>query len=273
MNFLEELSFNLTRFIASFKNVTTTTDTRPANISNDVPLFSDLLDFRNLSQRTNTIPVDVSDEVRYINILMEFSYSSISQCFKLIKYAFNFSFLPIFFQNKMESFQQDEMISNQTAGRNFSRWFDEGEELCDLKVYHELASLMSRTLIEVLKCCVNPMLAAVGFILSILCLMILRKDGFNKPSNILLLGLVTSACFHQISAWNIPEIYEYMSGEKPYQYNKHFCFKRDSQVLLLLRHTFYFFGSWGEIVFTPMYTLITVERLLAVFMPMTLEPS
>ncbi|KAI8750535.1 G-protein coupled receptor [Biomphalaria glabrata] len=99
--------------------------------------------------------------------------------------------------------------------------------------------------------------------------MILREDGFNKPSNILLLGLVTSACFLQISFLNIPEIYEYMSGGETYKYKKHLCLKQNDPVLHILRHVFYFFGSWGEIVFTPMYTMITIERLLAVFMPLT----
>ncbi|KAI8750537.1 G-protein coupled receptor [Biomphalaria glabrata] len=271
MNILEEMSLNLTRFIAFLENSTNTFHSKTPNISNDVPMFLDLTDLiRNLSQRANLIPLDVSEDIKYISMLMEFSYSSLSQCFKVIKYAFSFSFLTIFFQSKLESFHQDKnMISNQTAGRNFSQWFDEGEDLCDLKVYQQLASLTSRMLIEVLKCCVNPTLAAVGFILNLMSMMILREDGFNKPSNILLLGLVTSACFFQISVLNVPEIYEYMSGWKPYKYNKHVCFKRDSQVLLTLKQIFYFFGSWGEIVFTPMYTLITIERLLAVFMPMT----
>ncbi|KAI8750538.1 G-protein coupled receptor [Biomphalaria glabrata] len=306
MNFLQEILLNITMSFAFLRNLSSEihgkfinisnneplfsgrTDWKPVNISNDEPPFSGITDWKPvnisneppfsdrpeiLNNRSDTEDLNLVGLInfkKYINKLVELSYAHVSEVFQYFKFALNFSFLTIWFTDKMGRFiRENNENSNPTVSQDRNRWLDEEEVICDLQFYNELVSLTSRILIEVMKCFLNPALATIGFTLNIVCVMILREDGFNKPSNILLLGLVTSACFLQISVLNIPEIYVYMSGKKPYQYNKHICFKQGSQVLLTLKQIFYFFGSWGEIVFTPMYTLITVERLLAVFKPMT----
>ncbi|KAI8774319.1 G-protein coupled receptor [Biomphalaria glabrata] len=143
-------------------------------------------------------------------------------------------------------------------------------EICGWERYRATSSFMTSYAVEIFKCFVNPTIALVGFILNILCMVVLREDGLTKPSNSLLLGVVIAASFYQISAINVLEVVQFMSGDM-YKYEDHSCFIQMHPSLLICKYIFYYFENWGKCIYAPMYSLITVERLLAVFMPLKLR--
>ncbi|KAH9507273.1 hypothetical protein Btru_056794 [Bulinus truncatus] len=127
-------------------------------------------------------------------------------------------------------------------------------------------------LVRILKCFINPTLAVLGIAQNVLCAVILKADGFRKPFNLILLAIIIAGIFQQFLAINIPELIEYNMGQKMYRRWKHFmCVKENIPVLQAIKVVFVFFGLWGQYTFSPLFMLIAIERLVAVFLPLKLK--
>ncbi|KAI8792452.1 G-protein coupled receptor [Biomphalaria glabrata] len=101
---------------------------------------------------------------------------------------------------------------------------------------------------------------------------ILRRSGLRKPSNILLFGLVIADSMLQLMTINFSEILEYFGPDIKYP---DLCgWQYDVGVnyfLVACAIAFYFISTWGQYVNTTIPMVITLERLLAVYMPMTFK--
>ncbi|KAI8786082.1 hypothetical protein BgiBS90_013440, partial [Biomphalaria glabrata] len=75
----------------------------------------------------------------------------------------------------------------------------------------------SSGLLRSLKYYVNPTLATLGLCQNILCILVLKKDGFSKTSNLNLLSVVVAGSFQQLLSINIAEILEFDSGVEMYE--------------------------------------------------------
>lgn len=109
---------------------------------------------------------------------------------------------------------------------------------------------------------VTPAVSILGIIGNTLSLVILAKHGFHKNSNILLFSLAISDILFMIGINGPPKpMYEWGSGGFQYP-------ELTSRVLYYLYHCFdsLNWGSGPTSLFIPV--LITVERLLAVFLPL-----
>ncbi|KAK6963848.1 G-protein coupled receptor [Biomphalaria glabrata] len=126
--------------------------------------------------------------------------------------------------------------------------------------------------LQVWNCYVNPICAIIGFTGNMLSIEILRRSNLKKPSNILLLSLVVADSFTLLSGMNYAEIlmvwgpnlkYEYMAG---WQYGDNV-----NMFLCVSIIAFYFLAGYGSHVSSIIPVIITVERLLAVFLPITFK--
>ncbi|XP_013089010.2 uncharacterized protein LOC106073087 [Biomphalaria glabrata] len=134
----------------------------------------------------------------------------------------------------------------------------------------QLATAEELMLFKILSCCVNPLISVLGFIANMVSIAILRRSGMSKPSNILLLGLVLADSMNQLLTVNYGDILAQLGPNKRYpqlcgwQYGAGLNF-----FLMIFRNVFFFLGNLGQYVCTVFPVLITIERLLAVFMPIT----
>ncbi|KAK6959089.1 G-protein coupled receptor [Biomphalaria glabrata] len=130
----------------------------------------------------------------------------------------------------------------------------------------------STGLLRTLKYYVNPTLAILGLWQNFLCIVVLKKDGFSKTSNLNLLSVIVAGSFQQLLSINIAEILEFDSGVDMYELVSAFtCVKKRNLVLQVFKHIFLFLGTWGQYVFSSTFLLITIERFLAVFLPLTFK--
>ncbi|KAI8786080.1 G-protein coupled receptor [Biomphalaria glabrata] len=143
-------------------------------------------------------------------------------------------------------------------------------QLCQTYISSILSS--STGLLRNLKYYVNPTLATLGLCQNILCIVVLNKDGFSKTSNLNLLSVIVAGSFQQLLSINIAEILEFDSGVDMYEAVIEFdCVKKRNLVFITCKHIFLFLGIWGQYVFSSTFLLITIERFLAVFLPLTFK--
>nr|KAI8752330.1 hypothetical protein BgiMline_015048 [Biomphalaria glabrata] len=84
----------------------------------------------------------------------------------------------------------------------------------------------STGLLRTLKYYVNPTLAILGLWQNFLCIVVLKKDGFSKTSNLNLLSVIVAGSFQQLLSINIAEILEFDSGVDMYELVSAFtCFR------------------------------------------------
>ncbi|KAH9523823.1 hypothetical protein Btru_047126 [Bulinus truncatus] len=125
---------------------------------------------------------------------------------------------------------------------------------------------------QVMKCYVNPVISIIGFSANMFGVAILRRSGLGKPSNILLLGLVVADSMCQLTTMNFAEILELLGPNMAYpklcgwQYGPGLNY-----FLLACDVVIIFLGSWGQSVHAALPVLITVERFLAVYTPLTFK--
>ncbi|CAL1541713.1 unnamed protein product, partial [Lymnaea stagnalis] len=102
---------------------------------------------------------------------------------------------------------------------------------------------------------VNPIIGVTGLVGNILSAVVLVKSGLDKSSNILLLALAVADSFCLMGSINFPNLITLFSREISFML----------YVLAITFQACYFFGVQ---VSAAICTLITVERLLAVFYPL-----
>ncbi|KAH9502213.1 hypothetical protein Btru_070404 [Bulinus truncatus] len=123
---------------------------------------------------------------------------------------------------------------------------------------------------RMLSCYVNPVISILGFSANMMSIAILRRSGLRKPSNILLFGLVLADSLNQVTTMNYAQI---LLQSGPNKRNPALCgwqYGRTLNFFLVIsRLVFYFCGNLGQYVCTVLPVLITIERILAVFVPLT----
>ncbi|KAK6961766.1 G-protein coupled receptor [Biomphalaria glabrata] len=130
-------------------------------------------------------------------------------------------------------------------------------------------STFPRRLLEIMKCYVNPTMSVVGIGQNLMCLAILRKDGIRRTFNIFLMSMIVAGIFQQMMSLNVAEIIEHLKGSRMYhKYDKYVCFRKIDPVFEIFKMFFIFIGTWGQLVFSSTYMLITVDRLLIVYLPL-----
>ncbi|KAK0067947.1 G-protein coupled receptor [Biomphalaria pfeifferi] len=121
-------------------------------------------------------------------------------------------------------------------------------------------------------CYVNPAVSFVGLISNMISLAILRRSGLHKPSNILLFGLVIADSMCLSTTLNYGIILFYFGPNKPFSRLCGFQYVDSLNVYLAVTSIIMeFIGFWGQYVNTWIPILITLERLLAIFRPMTFK--
>ncbi|KAK6958843.1 G-protein coupled receptor [Biomphalaria glabrata] len=138
--------------------------------------------------------------------------------------------------------------------------------------YYYICGVPSRMLEQiniyfVLMCFVKPAMSILGITANIISLQILRLSGLHKPSNILLFSLVIadtlclgrSINYGAILFWFGPD--DVMCG---FRYSEGINY-----FLLYSMIGMQYFHLWGEMSNTMFPVLITFERLVAVFKPLT----
>ncbi|KAH9500509.1 hypothetical protein Btru_072105 [Bulinus truncatus] len=127
-------------------------------------------------------------------------------------------------------------------------------------------------LYKVVFCFVNPVLAVTGFGANMLSIAILRHSGLNRPSNILLLALVVADSMSQMLIMNYGLIIELFGPDMEFPVQCGWQYDIEINYFLLVSHImFFFFGTWGQYVSSSIPVIITLERFLAVYMPITFK--
>ncbi|XP_059139614.1 FMRFamide receptor-like [Physella acuta] len=119
-------------------------------------------------------------------------------------------------------------------------------------------------LLQILMFGVTPTISLLGVVGNIFSIIILKKQGLHKTSNILLVSLAFSDILFLIGFNSVPKLLYEMSGPvEGFRFEK-----TDSYVLYLFHHVFnnLDYASGGTSLTLPM--LITFERLVAVFLPL-----
>ncbi|KAI8795935.1 G-protein coupled receptor [Biomphalaria glabrata] len=128
--------------------------------------------------------------------------------------------------------------------------------------------------IFLMNCIIRPAVCCTGLVSNVISLAILKRSGLHKPSNILLLGLVVADSLYLLSGLNYAAIINMFGPDKlnPYICVYQYDYALD-YFLLISDLVITFIGSWGFFASTVIPILITLERLLALFRPMTFKSS
>ncbi|KAI8779006.1 G-protein coupled receptor [Biomphalaria glabrata] len=174
---------------------------------------------------------------------------------------------------------KDLDISEEIFLFNQSR--NTAEVLLDLEIDLEVCGIgwptdpslsLAKHFLDIMKHYVNPTLSLFGICQNMLSFAILSKDGFRKTCNIFLLSVVIAGSFQQFLSLNIAGLIEHHLRRKLYVKIKRFvCMKKHYLVVEIFRLTCMFIGQWGQYVFSSTFMLITLERLVAVFIPFNLK--
>ncbi|KAI8782248.1 G-protein coupled receptor [Biomphalaria glabrata] len=123
---------------------------------------------------------------------------------------------------------------------------------------------------KVFSCFVNPVLSILGLFVNGLCLVVLAKGGFRKPSYILLFALVFADSMNLFLSLDFPNRIRYFG---PVKTKTGYCtFEYDTtmnQYLYVSHEFFTFVGLWGRTINATIPMIITMERILAVYFPVT----
>ncbi|KAI8776922.1 G-protein coupled receptor [Biomphalaria glabrata] len=126
--------------------------------------------------------------------------------------------------------------------------------------------------IYVMMCFFLPGLFLVGFVANMISLVILKRNGLHKPSNILLFGLVVADNISLLVQINYAKILTFYGPNKLFPA---LCgFQYDKNVNDFLAISFAVFNTismWGRFTSTCLPVLITLERLYAIFRPLTFK--
>ncbi|KAH9502252.1 hypothetical protein Btru_070538 [Bulinus truncatus] len=149
-------------------------------------------------------------------------------------------------------------------------WSEMTEKLVGFTIFFMYSSEFEILCLQVLKCYINPIIAILGLTANALSMAIVWRSGLQKPSNILLIELAMADSMAMFFSINVSEILQFFDSRKKYsdlagwQYDQRTAF-----FLYLVKSLFYFIGNWGAYVNTSIPVLITVERLVVLFYPMT----
>ncbi|KAH9496826.1 hypothetical protein Btru_010388 [Bulinus truncatus] len=116
-------------------------------------------------------------------------------------------------------------------------------------------------------CFIMPPLAVIGIFLNIICAKVLRRDGLDKPSNVFLFALVLADIINILRFMNYGDlVYRFGPG------NCHYTYELNVNVFLFSSDRFFtFLDGMGRSVNATVPMVITVERFLAVYFPMTFK--
>ncbi|XP_055873631.1 uncharacterized protein LOC129924040 [Biomphalaria glabrata] len=126
------------------------------------------------------------------------------------------------------------------------------------------------TILYAMQCFVNPALSILGFSANMLSLVILVRSGLRRSSDILLFSLVIADSMCLFKTMDYAIIIDFFGPDKfiaswcGYQYDVAINY-----FLAYSQEIFMFIGFWGSSVNSLIPVIITIERLLAVFLPMT----
>ncbi|KAK6995388.1 G-protein coupled receptor [Biomphalaria glabrata] len=141
-----------------------------------------------------------------------------------------------------------------------------------LNVYCFIGSQDYFYLFQAFSCFVNPVLSVLGLFINALCLVILAKSGLKKTSNILLFALVLADSMNMFINLDFPTRIRYFG---PLKYKSGLCtFEYDTimnEFLYVSQHFFSFVGLWGRTINASIPMIITIERILAVYFPVTFK--
>ncbi|KAK0067949.1 G-protein coupled receptor [Biomphalaria pfeifferi] len=145
---------------------------------------------------------------------------------------------------------------------------DTGYYVCNLRMssYEEYITFFS------MLSYFNPLVAFLGLLSNMISLAILRRCGLQKPSTILLFGLVVADSMCLITPLNYGAILLYFGPNKPFPRLCGFQYEDNLNTFLAFSGIFIeFIGIWGQYVNTWIPVLITLERLFAIFKPLTFK--
>ncbi|KAK0065867.1 G-protein coupled receptor [Biomphalaria pfeifferi] len=119
-------------------------------------------------------------------------------------------------------------------------------------------------------CFINPVFALIGLILNIFSMIILHKHQLKKPSNLLLFALVIADTMNMMVNLNFSYMLKYFG---PVKTKPGYCTWEygitANTIIFGYYELCYFIGTWGRGVNATIPVLITLERALAVFLPVT----
>ncbi|KAK0064426.1 G-protein coupled receptor [Biomphalaria pfeifferi] len=128
------------------------------------------------------------------------------------------------------------------------------------------------SIIKALKIYIFPLMFLIGFSANMMSVAILKRSGLKKPTNVLLLGMVIADSMVLLQGINFAELLSCLGPN--YEYPKYCGWQYGVLVnyfLLACDILTYFFVEYGIRVNTTIPILITLERFLAVYMPMTFK--
>ncbi|KAI8776923.1 G-protein coupled receptor [Biomphalaria glabrata] len=126
--------------------------------------------------------------------------------------------------------------------------------------------------IYVMMCFILPGLFLVGFVANMISLVILKRNGLHKPSNILLFGLVVADNISLLVLINYAKIITYFGPDKLLPTLCGFQYGENVNDLLAISVAINnALSMWGRFTSTCLPVLITLERLYAIFKPMTFK--
>ncbi|CAL1532869.1 unnamed protein product, partial [Lymnaea stagnalis] len=118
---------------------------------------------------------------------------------------------------------------------------------------------------------VNPILGTVGIVGNVLNCVVLKKSGFNKPSNIFLFGLAVSDVFVLLGAVDVVSILTQFPKRIPlgFSFWEFDCSDARMAVFYLnVKRIVYAFQIVGMNISPCFCVVITLERLVAIFFPL-----
>ncbi|XP_059139611.1 probable G-protein coupled receptor B0563.6 [Physella acuta] len=127
-----------------------------------------------------------------------------------------------------------------------------------------LSKEQTQEVLQILMLGITPAISLFGIVGNTFSIIVLARQGLHKCSNILLISLAISDLTYLIGFNSVPKlVYEIMSDVEGFLY-----VRSVSYFLYVLYHIFHVmdYGSGGVSLTLPM--LITVERLVAVFLPL-----
>ncbi|KAI8785552.1 G-protein coupled receptor [Biomphalaria glabrata] len=138
-----------------------------------------------------------------------------------------------------------------------------------LYCWSELESQEQYVYLNVMFSYIFPTVSILGFIANGMSLAILRRSGLDKPSNVLLFGVVIADTMCLCLTFNFTPSLILFGPNKPYPIHCGLQYDESLDYFLLFSSLILtFFGFCGLYTSTAIPVLITFERLLAVFTPL-----
>ncbi|KAK6959100.1 G-protein coupled receptor [Biomphalaria glabrata] len=171
-------------------------------------------------------------------------------------------------ENRSDYVTEEMSLQNRTLSSENTTLSSEGYYVCWFRAssYEEYITFLG------IFCFVNPLISFVGFVSNMISLAVLGRSGLHKSSNILLFGLVIADSLLLCTTLNYGVILFYLGPNKPLPRLCGFQYENNLNLFLALSHILMdFLGFWGQYVNSWIPVLITLERLIATFRPMTFK--